>query len=83
MAYIPTYSAIWLERYGNLAILLFGLQSKSGVSGRIAMTIGATLTTRAGELLKLQEQLFLNLAVLFPLRPLQGQTAVTRSTSPS
>ena len=47
------------------------------------MTIWATVTTRAAELLKLQEQLFLNLAVLFPLRPLQGQTAVTRSTSPS
>ena len=60
-----------------------GFGATSGASGLIALTIGATLTTRAAELLKLQEQLFLNLAVLFPLRPLQGQTAVTRSTSPS
>ena len=35
-----------------------GFGAKSGVSGRTAMTIGATVTTRAAELLKLQEQLF-------------------------
>ena len=38
--------------------MLFGLRSKKRASGRIALTIGATVTTRAAELLKLQEQLF-------------------------
>ena len=37
-----------------------GFGATSGASGRIALTIGATVTTRAAELLKLQEQLFLN-----------------------
>ena len=35
-----------------------GFGATSGASGRIALTIGATVTTRAGKLLKLQEQLF-------------------------